>query len=285
MATPLFPAATARPTEPAGDGLRLHVRGFAGERQLLQGAVMLSQRRAPRLFLLDEAQADGADVLMVDGRDAAALRWAAGARWLARKPVIWVDAPAGAPVAPGHVQVSRPVQWPILPMMLFRALESRPQAAPAPAPAVPAAAGPSAQAAPRARGDLRQVLVVDDSLAVRSYLRSVLEPRCLRVAEADSGEAALAALDAGPVDCVLMDVLMPGMDGFEACRRIKAAGRQAPPVVMLTSKSSPFNLVRGKMAGCDAYLTKPVDPHQLFDTLQAYVSVDLQPSVPAALAA
>ena len=67
-----------------------------------------------------------------------------------------------------------------------------------------------------------------------------------------------------------MDVLMPGIDGFEACRRIKAK-RAKLPVVMLTSKSSPFDRVRGKMAGCDTYLTKPVDPAQLREVLARHV--------------
>jgi twitching motility two-component system response regulator PilG len=57
-----------------------------------------------------------------------------------------------------------------------------------------------------------------------------------------------------------MDVLMPGADGYEGCRQVKAhcRGDHAVPVVMLTSKTSPFDRIRGKMAGCDAYLAKPV---------------------------
>ncbi|HEY8049741.1 MAG TPA: response regulator, partial [Ramlibacter sp.] len=72
--------------------------------------------------------------------------------------------------------------------------------------------------------------------------------------------------------CVFMDVLMPGVDGFEACRRIKAR-RGALPVVMLTSKSSPFDRVRGKIAGCDTYLTKPVDIVQLRDALGRHIAL------------
>ena len=79
---------------------------------------------------------------------------------------------------------------------------------------------------------------------------------------------------------MLLDVLMPGIDGFEACRRIKARAG-SPPVVMLTSKSSPFDRVRGKMAGCDTYLTKPVDAEQL----RAVVSRHLGAPAPVARAA
>jgi twitching motility two-component system response regulator PilG len=61
-----------------------------------------------------------------------------------------------------------------------------------------------------------------------------------------------------------MDVVMPGVDGYEGCREIKRLQRrQVLPVVMLTSKSSPFDRIRGRMAGCDAYLAKPVDDEEL----------------------
>ena len=75
--------------------------------------------------------------------------------------------------------------------------------------------------------------------------------------------------------CILMDVLMPGMDGYEACRRIKARARtgEGPPIVMLTSKSSPFDRIRGKMAGCDAYLTKPIDPNDLYQVVLRYATM------------
>ncbi|AEG93020.1 response regulator transcription factor [Ramlibacter tataouinensis] len=269
------------PPAAAGDVVRLLVMGFTdAERRLLQGSVMLSRRRAPQLELVTEAEAERADVFMVDARDRLASRWAEGRPWLADRPVIWVDGREGA--APGHVQMARPVQWPILPMLLFRAMEQHPTVAGKPA---PKQASPASAQRVRPAEAGRDVLVVDDSMAVRAYLRSLLEPRGIRVAEADGGEAALAATAAGAVDCVLMDVLMPGIDGFEACRRIKGRGGLVPPVVMLTSKSSPFNLVRGKMAGCDAYLTKPVDPAQLFQVLQAFVRLDLDLTQPAPLPA
>jgi twitching motility two-component system response regulator PilG len=68
---------------------------------------------------------------------------------------------------------------------------------------------------------------------------------------------------------------MPGIVGYEGCRRIKAgpsSERRPTPIVMLTSKASPFDRIRGKMAGCDAYLTKPVDPTQLYEVLTKFVA-------------
>lgn len=71
-----------------------------------------------------------------------------------------------------------------------------------------------------------------------------------------------------------MDVMMPGMNGYEACRRSKARSRtgEAPAVVMLTSKTSPFDRIRGKMAGCDAYLSKPINSNKLQTVLSDYAA-------------
>jgi twitching motility two-component system response regulator PilG len=113
------------------------------------------------------------------------------------------------------------------------------------------------------------MLIVDDSLAVRAHLRSLLEAGGCVVSDADSVQHALFILSRQSFDCVLMDVMMPGIDGYEGCRQVKTIlrGNRFTPVVMLTSKASPFDRIRGKMAGCDAYLTKPVDPKQLGDVL------------------
>jgi two-component system, cell cycle response regulator len=244
--------------------VRLAVRGFSAiEHRLLEGTVKLSQRRAPRIELLAEADAPAADVVMLDAQDPQAVQWAAAQPWLAAKPAIWAGAKA---VRPQHLAVDRHVQWPILPVLLYRAIEQCPRSQPAAAPASAAAGGS------------RRVLVVDDSLAVRGHLRSLLERQGLQVSEADTAEAGIEAAAAGRFACVLLDVLMPGMDGFEACRRIKARAKGTLPVVMLTSKSSPFDRVRGKMAGCDTYLTKPVDPAQLYEV------VDRHTAAPAAAA-
>jgi twitching motility two-component system response regulator PilG len=258
-------APTAPPPAPADAPLRLVVKGFSAiELRLLDAVVKLSQRRQPRLEIVADVAASTADVVMIDGRDPAARRWA-GAQSFAGRTVIWIDA-ENAP--PGHVRARRPVQWPSLPMMLARALEqSPPLALAAGAPRT----GRGAIVEPLAASPTPQVLIVDDSLAVRAYLRSQLEGRGLVVADAASAEAGIAAALAAspPFRCILMDVLMPGIDGYEACRRIKAQlpGSRAPAVLMLTSRSSPFDRIRAKMAGCDAYLTKPVDPGQLHDAI------------------
>lgn len=250
--------------------LKLAVKGLKpGERLLLEGLVKVSQRRTPRLEILDDSLARTADVVVIDTRDAHAMSWARRHPWLERRAVIWID---GTQSSPGHTLLRRPVQWPILPMVLARALESGPGTVAAAQPSVPS---PLAAQLPvgMAPAAAPQVLVVDDSLAVRAQLRSLLEHRGYVVTDADCVDVALDALDRRGFDCVLMDVLMPDTDGYEGCHEIKARlrGAQAVPVIMLTSKSSPFDRIRGKMAGCDAYLTKPVDPQHLADVLARHV--------------
>lgn len=262
------PRARATAVTPARN-LTLHIAGFAGDRALVDGAVALARRRHAGLVVTHDGAPGPADVVLLDGGDAAALRWASQARWLPGRAVIWVDAPACAPVAPGHVRVGRPVHWPLLPLMLERALERRPLS------------GDSTAAAGRAAA---QVLVATHSLGTRSYLRAVLEPLQLRVVEADCGAAALDALAAGPVACVLVDACMPGADAFAACRRIKAAGDAAPPVVLLTEPRAPLDILRGKLAGCDAWLAKPLEPGQLQRTLRQVMGLDDGPVQAAAAA-
>ena len=287
IATLSLPAA---PTAEPSPALRLFVRGFKPmEQRLLEGAVRLSERRLPRLALLNEAEAAKADVLMIDGADETAVAWLAARPALAGKPTIWVDSRSARP---GHTTTSRPVQWPMLPMLLARALENVPgptwaDSMPA-TPADMAGLNPAAPA-PVARIDLNHVLVVDDSLAVRNHLRSLLEARGIRVSEAACVRDALAVVKTERFTCALMDVLMPDMDGYEGCKQLKSMKSSIGklPVVMLTSKASPFDRIRGKMAGCDAYLTKPVAPEQFYATLDEYVGGGTRrpsPAAPASLA-
>lgn len=287
VAAPRAPTpAVAAPLAPA---LKLFVKGLKPiERQLLEGLVKVSQRRTPRLELLDDTRARAADVVVIDTRDALAMSWARRHPWLARRAVIWID---GTDASPGHTLLRRPVQWPILPMVLARALESGPGTVAAasvsnPSPLTPHAPAPApSQPTPSQPASSPQVLVVDDSLAVRAQLRSLLERRGYTVTDADCVEVALDSLAQRSFDCVLMDVLMPDTDGYEGCQEIKARlrGAQAVPVIMLTSKSSPFDRIRGKMAGCDAYLTKPVDAQHLAEVLARHVRVTPQRrSAPAA---
>lgn len=260
------------------DALKLYAVGFSSsERRLLEGIVRVSQRRTPKLTLLTEQQAPYADVLLIDYKDVNAVAWAKSQLFLQKKAVIWVDANRADK---HHLVISRPVQWSTLPIIVSRALDTKTAADESAAMSVAnlghnVNSNQANQIKPSHTTNKR-ILVVDDSLGVRNHLTSLLEAKGFEVTTAENGVVALQAFRPNYYSCVLLDVIMPEMDGYETCRAIKALekGKHSTHIVMLTSKSSPFDRIRGKMAGCDAYLTKPVTFRQLQETLSHYVAID-----------
>jgi two-component system cell cycle response regulator len=105
-----------------------------------------------------------------------------------------------------------------------------------------------------------RVLVVDDILANVKLLEARLQAEYFEVLTANGGLQALDLLERESVDVVLLDVMMPGMDGFETCRRIKAGqATHHIPVVMVTALDQPSDKILGLESGADDFLTKPVD--------------------------
>ncbi len=118
-----------------------------------------------------------------------------------------------------------------------------------------------------------RALVVDDSSTVQIQLTRELATCHLQADVAETGEQALEMIDKNQYDIIFLDVVLPGIDGYQVCKNIKRnAENKNVPVVMLTSKSSPFDKVRGTMAGCSAYLTKPVDYDKFHQILDQYIS-------------
>jgi twitching motility two-component system response regulator PilG len=123
-----------------------------------------------------------------------------------------------------------------------------------------------------ANGVSGKVLVVDDSLSVRTQMDLCLRLHDLAVDFAEDAEAALELIENGNYDVIFLDVVLPEMDGYKVCKLIKSNKMtRSIPIVMLTGKTSPFNKVRGVMAGCDRYLTKPVDAEELKTVLHKYL--------------
>jgi two-component system cell cycle response regulator len=117
-----------------------------------------------------------------------------------------------------------------------------------------------------------RILVVDDILPNVKLLETKLGAEYFDVVTAMSGPEALAICERGECDVVLLDVMMPGMDGFEVCRRIKNSPMTAHiPVVMVTALDQPSDRVRGLDAGADDFLTKPVDDTALLARVRSLV--------------
>lgn len=103
-------------------------------------------------------------------------------------------------------------------------------------------------------------LIVDDSPTVRKKLELELRPLNIVADCADSGEQGLALLAQKSYDIIFLDIVLPGADGYEVCKTIRRdQENRRIPIVMLTSKSLPFDRIRGSLAGCSSYLTKPVE--------------------------
>jgi two-component system, cell cycle response regulator len=117
------------------------------------------------------------------------------------------------------------------------------------------------------------VLIVDDSPVAVLALQARLLRRGVACLVATSGEEALSTLGENNIRLVLLDVQMSGMDGYQTCRAIKRGlygARQCPTVVMLTSRSGTVDKIRGTLAGCDGYQTKPLSDTALMDVLDKH---------------
>jgi two-component system, cell cycle response regulator len=121
-----------------------------------------------------------------------------------------------------------------------------------------------------------RVLIVDDIPANLRLLEAKLTAEYFSVQSAQSGRAALDLAEAEPPDIILLDVMMPEMDGFEVCRRLKANSRTAPiPVVMVTALSDTEDRVKGLDVGADDFLTKPVNDLTLFARVRSLVRLKM----------
>lgn len=108
-----------------------------------------------------------------------------------------------------------------------------------------------------------RVLIADDSLTVRRQLKMEFDMMSAQLKAVADGESAVRAAEQEKFDVIFLDVVMPGMDGYAACKSIKRTSlNKNTPVVMLTSKSSSFDKFKGMLAGCDTYLTKPINHNE-----------------------
>ena len=112
-----------------------------------------------------------------------------------------------------------------------------------------------------------KILVVDDDTNICELLRLYLTKEGYQVTTANDGEEGLEKFNQIKPDMVLLDVMMPGLDGLEVCRRIRAAGNT--PVMMLTAKGETFDKVLGLELGADDYMVKPFDTKEVIARIKA----------------
>ena len=227
------------------------------EQKVLRSIFTLSLRRS-RSYTLSHLTADPSpDILLVDGDDQDAVgEW----RELCRReqakailPTVMVTKAGTLPEAQLYL-LRRPLLAP-------RVLSTLDQIADKTPPATPAAAWQY------------KAMVVDDSPPMRKQIELELELLGIVADFAESGEQACELLTSSiTYDLIFLDVLLPGIDGYKVCKTIKKDKlRKHTPVIMLTGKGSMFDHVRGKLAGCDTYLTKPVARERFQGVVKQYL--------------
>jgi len=140
----------------------------------------------------------------------------------------------------------------------------------------PAARDDQARAAVAPR---RRILVVDDEASIREVLTQYLELEGFTVLQAADGVEALRSAESQPPDLVVLDLMLPGMDGLEVCRRLRATS--AVPILMLTARSDETDKLAGFAVGTDDYVTKPFSPREVVVRVQAIMRRIEATSVPA----
>jgi len=119
----------------------------------------------------------------------------------------------------------------------------------------------------------KRVLLVDDSETVIQFERMLLRDMGFEIAAAKSGKLALQEIAARRPDLVLLDMIMPDMDGMETLRHLKGNPEtKTIPVIVVTTKGDPELVVQALEAGCDEYVTKPVDKAELLAKLKRVLS-------------
>lgn len=218
----------------------------AAEAGVMQRMFTLAAVRPLSYRMVGAERSQDVHVYMVDGANPDALAAWQDLSKTRPKPTVFI--------AETEVQS----EWPTIrrPLLLPRVLGALDQVARREADQLKASIAQSARPA-------LSVLVVDDSHPVRTFMETALGRMNVAPEFALSGEEALLMLLKRDFDIVFMDVIMGGIDGYEVCKQIKSRKGRRCKVVMLTSKDRAFDKIKGALAGCDAYLTKPIDHPKL----------------------
>lgn len=242
------------------------------ERQRIRAISTLSKDSSRTYVLLNEAGSDAADFVIVDGDDPQALaQWQVFETSHPMVPAIMVGNGARSRLA--EFQIRRPLMATLLFSVLkqMHVSRERPAFTPGSGPVQPLRPSPAKQQAPtNTRTTTKRALVVDDSLPIRRQMEIELQQFLGDTDLAETGEQAMELLSNKRYDVVFLDVVLPGVDGYHICKKIKCDTRlKNTPVIMLTGKSSPFDRVRGRLAGCNTYLAKPVSQAKFHEVMES----------------
>ena len=109
---------------------------------------------------------------------------------------------------------------------------------------------------------MTKIMIVEDEDSIRKFVRVNLEMENYLVVEAESGEKAIELYDTFKPDIVLLDIMLPGIDGFQVCRYLRQDERELG-IIMLTAKNQDIDKIQGLEAGSDDYISKPFNPKEL----------------------
>ncbi len=126
---------------------------------------------------------------------------------------------------------------------------------------------------------MTKILIVDDDLAMRTLLKEFLEEfedKGVELLTANNGEEAIESIKAEKPELVILDVLMPGMNGFEVCNTVKnELGMKDVYVIILTTSGQEYNKQKGKDVGADIFITKPFDPDELIKKVSKVLDLEI----------
>lgn len=248
------------------------------ERAAVSSVCNLTRHRKRRYQVLPEAKLGNIHIALVDGDDPEAQRrWTASSPFQVGRPALLISRDPDSNVNPAYSytmnrgyfagRLIRTLDE--VAMQLFRSL---PEMKIDDSGEAPQLIGQSHLRTMGGGVDSPVALVVDDSEVVRLQMQALLELAGMRVVAVESAERALEAVARQSFDIIFLDIELPEMDGYTACRKLKSRDRANDcPVIMLTGRDSAFDRIRGVMAGCSRYMIKPVAAEDLYSVLNQFV--------------